>query len=517
MDYRSISPEIILLQDLILHNADRCPDKAAIITPVDERSFGEVLSKARQYAACLMNLGLKRNGRVAILMENGFDYISAYFGSHLAGAIAVPLDYKATLQAQLKCLLDSEATFLVISSKFSSMASQIFQSNLFPISVISAGKSFDDSSKAFFVVEDYPSKEINVRPNSESPCVINYTSGSLGKPKGVVLSHRAILENTRSIVNYLGLSAMDRVMQILPFSYCYGASLLHTHFMVGGSLAIDNRFMYPSVVLAFMKEKDCTGLAGVPSTFHTIVSRCHIKGIDYPALRYATQAGGRMDPDFTDRVREALAPVPLYVMYGQTEASARLTFLDPAFGKRKKGSAGRPIPGVKLKIVSETGMELPPGETGEIWVQGQNIMDGYWNNPEETAKVLENGWLKTGDLGYQDNEGFLYVQGRSKEIIKSKGYRIHPSEIEGTLLQIPQVLEAAVVGIPDPDEGEAIAAVISTNWDTIKAESEVRSYCRAHLPPFKIPKYLLNVKELPKSASGKVRREELMSLFEHMR
>ena len=299
-------------------------------------------------------------------------------------------------------------------------------------------------------------------------------------------------------------------MQILPFSYCYGASLLHTHFLAGGSVVIDNRFLYPSAVIENMKQTRCTGFAGVPSTFHTLATKCNLKKNVYPGLRYMTQAGGPMKPELVDTIREAIDPAQLFIMYGQTEATARLTFLDPSRWGDKRGSVGKPIPGVLLRIVSEEGEILPAGSVGEIWVSGENLMTGYWQKPEETQQVLKDGWLRTGDLGVQDQEGFLYIKGRLRDFIKSSGYRVSPQEIEEVLSRHPAVSECFVVGVPDEQLGERIAAVVSLKHGMELGQGELLHHCKTSLAPHKIPRQVTFLPEIPKSSSGKVQRESLL-------
>ncbi len=235
---------------------------------------------------------------------------------------------------------------------------------------------------------------------------IVYTSGSTGKPRGATLSHLNIVSNTRSIVEYLELTPDDRIMVVLPFHYIYGKSLLNTHFFVGGSVVIDNRFLYPAAVLQTMREQSVTGFAGVPSTFTMLLNRSILKDAEVPDLRYLTQAGGAMAPAVQKEVVKAFAPAKLYVMYGATEASARLSYLDPKDLPRKWGSIGKAIPEVELFVADEHGHPLGPGKEGEIVARGPNIMQGYWGQPEETKRVLRNGLYFTGRYRGHGRRGF---------------------------------------------------------------------------------------------------------------
>jgi acyl-CoA synthetase (AMP-forming)/AMP-acid ligase II len=347
-------------------------------------------------------------------------------------------------------------------------------------------------------------------PSPDAPALILYTSGSTGTPRGVVQTFRNVDANSRSIVEYLSLDADDRALLVLPLYYCYGRSVLQTHLLAGGSVFLDNRFAFPRVVLEALGAEGCTGFAGVPLTFEIIRRQVDVSTLSFPRLRYLTQAGGAMAPETIDWVRRAFRPAELFVMYGQTEATARLAYLPPERAEEKRGSIGIPIPGVELRVVDDVGRELPAGEVGHLVARGANVTQGYLDAPEETAAILHDGWLWTGDLALRDADGFLFHRGRSKEILKIGGHRVSPVEIEQVVARHPAVAEAAVVGAKHDLMGEVAAAFVVARAGTAPpSEAELRRHCHERLPAYQVPVAFTWVEALPRNAAGKLLRAEL--------
>ena len=281
------------------------------------------------------------------------------------------------------------------------------------------------------LIKNQPHFNQNDSFNSELPAQIIFTSGSTGVPKGVVLSHRNIIANTSSILQYLHLSENDIMEVVLPFYYCYGLSLLHTHLRAGGSLVLNNNFIFISSVFNDINKYKCTGFAGVPSHFQILLRKSEgFKNTHFPSLRYVTQAGGKLHNSFIEEFINTFPEISFYVMYGQTEATARLSYLEPNLLRSKLGSIGKGIPNVELKVVNQLNENVLAGETGEIIARGENIMLRYYKNGDETNKTIKNGWLYTGDMGTVDNDGFIYLSARKKEFIKISGKRVSPKEIE---------------------------------------------------------------------------------------
>jgi long-chain acyl-CoA synthetase len=335
---------------------------------------------------------------------------------------------------------------------------------------------------------------------------IIFTSGSTGKPKGVMISHRNLIANTGSIVEYLKLTCNDRMLVVLPFYYCYGLSLLHTHLRAGGSIVLNNSFIFLGRIITDLKEHQCTGFAGVPSHFQILLRKSDsFKETAFPDLKYVTQAGGKLTPIFIDEFHKSFPKIIFYVMYGQTEATARLSYLPPELYEEKKGSMGKGIPGVELKVINEKGQSVNPGETGEVIARGENIMMGYFADEEGTKNAIRNGWLYTGDLGTVDENGYIYLTARSKEIIKVRGKRISPKEIEAVILAIPEVIDCTIEGIVHEIEGEMLKAtvVIRKDYITTLTRESIIQHCSHHLSLDKIPQVYELKDDLSISATGK--------------
>jgi acyl-CoA synthetase (AMP-forming)/AMP-acid ligase II len=347
---------------------------------------------------------------------------------------------------------------------------------------------------------------------------ILYTSGTTGEPKGVMLSHHNLASNVLAIVEYLKLTPEDRVLAALPFFYSYGNSILHTHLAVGATLVLEASMMYPQRLVETMRRERVTGFPAVPWMFTTLLNRTAFAtmGKELDTLRYFTQAGAPMASADIERVRAAFPKVDFYVMYGQTEATARLTYLPPGDASARRGSVGLAIPGVRLEVRREDGSVTSPGEPGEVYAAGPNIMIGYWNAATATAKVITDEasgrWLRTGDVGYRDRDGYVFLTGRSSEIIKTGAHRVSPAEIEEAVARLDGVAEVAACGVRDEEIGEAIQVVIVPQPGVRLTERQVLAHCRRELSSFKMPKRVVFSGSLPRTPTGKLRRNALADL-----
>ncbi len=506
----------MLISELMINSAYKFPFKDAVISEQERVNYFDLLDLSGKFAFAAKKAGMNPGERIVLYIDNSIGYVVSYFGCLMAGGVVVGQS-TANKERHLKNIINHcEATGIVTSGRHIQTALKIarecpslkfvFYDDKLPNSLSTENIQLRE------MLDIYSSQPTDFKPmtrDEEELAQIIYTSGTTGNPKGVMLSHKNLNANTQSIIQYLGLSFDDRVMAVLPFYYSYGNSLLLTHVACGGSIVIDNRFAYPQKVLQRMVEENVTGFAGVPSTFAVLAHKAGLKNFDLSNLRYITQAGGPMSPALADELRGALPDTRIYIMYGQTEASARLSYLEPEMLTKKSGSIGKAIPGVTLKVKNEMGLEVAPGETGEIIASGDNIMMGYWKNEDDTRIVLKPDGLHTGDLATIDEDGYLYIVSRKSDMIKSGAHRISPKEIEELIMEDERVHEVAVIGEPDEILGEAIVAVIVARPGAVISEAEILKFCNKHLPHYKIPRRLEFKESLTKTASGKVKKHEL--------
>ncbi|MGI9264481.1 MAG: class I adenylate-forming enzyme family protein [Gammaproteobacteria bacterium] len=505
-----------LVHELLERSAVRTPDQPFLIQDGSVTTYGEVESHANQLARVLIGQGLSPGDRVALLAQNSAFYVEAYFAIQKAGGIVVPLNTATNARSAAEILDVCRARMLLVDQRHQKTAVEA-ASCCRSVFFLGIGGDLPDPETGSGTVcldvisaRDIESKSPVQIERDEKDCTnIIFTSGSTGKPRGAMLSHLNIVSNAISIVDYLRLGPDDRVLQVLPFFYVYGQSLLTTHALVGGTIVIENRFMYPKVALDTLEETRCTGFSGVPSSFAILLDRSDFAERELPALRYVTAAGGAMNSALTRRLMAAMPERQIFIMYGATEASARLSYLPPRDLPGKPNSIGKAIPGVELSVVTAEGREAEAGEEGEIVARGSNIMSGYWEDEEATAEVLNGKALSTGDLAYRDEDGFLYVVGRKRDFIKAGANRVSAREVEEVIAEIPDIHEVAVVGVADDVLGERICAFVVLREGSEVSVGMLTKSLRSKLPPYKMPSQIFIRDDLPMNESGKIDKRRL--------
>lgn len=476
--------------DFLFENSSKL-EKDLVLGLKESKSFKSISEESSKLANYLRNK-LGQDKKILLVASNSIFFIQAYLGILKSGNICVPLNPG----------IEQEG-FEFIQKKTNSTIGffpEIVENRLKPsVECITEAMLSEISNSEYEILASEPEFD------GERIAEIIFTSGSTALPKGVILSHNNIISNTNSIVQYLGLSEKDIMMVVLPFFYCYGLSLLHTHIRVGGSLVLNNNFIFLGSTINDLNKYQCSGFAGVPSHFQILLRKSDLfKNTKFPTLRYVTQAGGKLHNTFINEFTENFPEIQFFVMYGQTEATSRLSYLPPEMLKKKQGSLGKGIPGVELKVVDDYGSSIMPGDTGEILAHGMNVMLGYFEDQESTANTIKNGWLYTGDLATVDEDGYIYLTARKKEIIKVGGKRVSPKEIEEVIEMITGVIDCTVESIDDELLGEAIKVTVIVNDIGVKITGEdIKQYCGAKLSSYKVPKYVVFKESMEMSPSGK--------------
>jgi long-chain acyl-CoA synthetase len=501
------------LQSVTSYLLDRKDPQRVALSLIDgDYSYGELTNAARCVAGHLILSGAAKGDRILLIADNSFFWVVSYLGILQAGLVCVALP-AGTADSEISYIVQTTSAKVAFLPAIQAARSKQSLKGLHLVTDRNIPQPFDVASHSdlsSILANDHNLNVTLPAIFTNDLAALAFTSGSTGKPRGVMVSHGNIIANTNSIIEYLRLTSDDRIMAVLPFCYCFGTSLLHTHLRVGGTVVVDSRFMYPEKVLQRMIDTRCTGFAGVPSHFQLLLRSSSLPRKQFPDLRYVQQAGGHLAPAFITELRQALPTTKVFVMYGQTEATARLSYLSPEFLDTKLGSIGKGIPGVKLTVTKPDGVPARPGQVGEIVAEGKNVTLGYWQAPAETAKSFCDGKLHTGDLATVDADGFIYIVDRASDFIKCRGKRISCQQIEDQMLGLNEVLEVAVIGIPDEVLGEAVKAfVVPRNGNASGLAERLQQFCKQNVPLELHPKEIVVMSSLPKNNSGKVQKRSL--------
>ncbi len=505
---------MLLVHDFLRDSAQQWPDKPALICNGEVHTFGQVARSSDQLACALQQAGVVRGDRVVILIENSTELAVAVFGVLKAGAVFVVVNPTTKSKKLAYILNDCGAKALIAQPALTRVVAPIM-GEVASLETLIWTASPPDGSPAG---RSYP--EILTEPHTspadpdlidEDLCTIIYTSGSTGNPKGVMLTHHNMTNTAWAISTYLENVWDDIVLCVLPLSFDYGLYQVITGARVGFTVVLEKSFAYPYKVLQQIERHRVTGLPGVPTIFATLLQMAPFEGLDLSSLRYFSNTAAAFPPAHICRLQELFPQARIYSMYGLTECT-RVSYLPPERLVDKITSVGKAMPNSETYVVDEQGQRLGPGEIGELVIRGANVMRGYWGNPEQSAQRLGEGEipgekvLYSGDLFYTDDEGFLYFVGRKDDVFKCKGEKISPKEIEHVLYELEAVAEAAVVGVEDAIDGQAIKAIVVPGPGASLTEQQVRQHCRANLENYMVPKFVEVRESLPKTDSGKIKK-----------
>jgi long-chain acyl-CoA synthetase len=474
------------------------PDDVALTDGPRAHTYADLRAAAATLAGAISALQLSPGSRVAVLGANSLFWVAAYLAVMKLDMVAVPLADKATAEDVRRNTAAVRCSAVLADLRYLRRNAEAVEST--PVITDEVLASDGDSY--------WP--ESTTDPDADA--VLMFTSGTTGVPKAVRVTHRNIQANTESIISYLGLQRTDRALVILPFFYCYGASLLHTHLHVGARVVLCNSFTFPETTANMLQEHECTVLAGVPSSFQLLLRATSFAQRHLPSLRIIQQAGGKLPAVMIDELLAAKPDAALFVMYGQTEATARLSYLPPSMVTEKMGSIGKGIPGVELRVLGTDLQPVPVGGRGEIYARGASISPGYYQDPDGTAAKFTPEGLRTGDVAIVDEDGYIYIVDRLDDFIKSWGYRVSSQEVEAAALQMSELVSAAAIGVPDDEAGEAVTLFVTVAPGSAITPQAVVAMCRSRLPKHMIPRSVTIIESMPLNASGKIAKTTLRQL-----
>lgn len=503
------------LQECLIAACERDGSALAVASASSRLTYEQLLDSAMRFGSTLRAAGVRAGDRVAIHMTNDVPAVVAAFGALFAGGVFVLVNPEATRRMLDRVLERSQATVLVTES---GMSAAVGARERVPTvrAVVARGRIDGDA------VIDYEaaiaSTEAVVPSSSAIPSDIAslvFTSGTSGEPKGVMMTHQNLVFLSGSIAEYLDLSAEDRVLCVLSLAHTYGLSWLLACVRRGAALFLERSFAYPATVQQRIVDEAVTVFPGVPTFFAMLLSLHRRSPLHFPSVTTVTCAGGALLPSFHGGMREMFPNAAIVAMYGQTECM-RVSYLDPALLRDKPSSCGRAIPGTEVLVLSPDGVPVVPGEIGILHVRGPHVTPGYFGAPRLTTEILRDGpvpgerMLCTHDHFRVDEDGYLYFMGRSDEIVKTRGEKVSPVEVEDALHAIEGIREAAVVGVPDELLGEAVRAYVVLEDGASLTARDVILACRGALESYKVPTEVVTVQELPKTSTGKIMKRRLL-------
>lgn len=484
--------------------------KTAVALGQHKLSYADLDEASNKVASYLVKTGLKRGDRVAMLLPNSLEFVVVYFGVVKACGIAVPLDVRYKF-AELASLFNNARPKVLVAESLclQQLASHLSGFNSIK-QIIEVGSHFKGQFLNYeeFIAEGSPEK-LKAEPQSEDVAHIGYTSGPTTRPRGVVLTHQSLTTEAAISGDGFKQTSSDVVLLFaLPMHHVFGLVLALLGSISKGSKAVISTETSPNSLLELIEKERGTMFMGVPYIFGLLVNIAEKEGVkqNLSSLRLCISGGASLPDDIALRFKQHFG-LDIIQVWGLTESVASVT-CGPVAGPIKLGSAGKVLPGWELKIVDEGERELPANHSGEVIVKGP-IMKGYYQNAQDTAAAISDGWLYTGDIGWVDDDGYLFITGRKKETIIVKGQNIYRSDIEEVLRAHPKVSEAAVVVIPDKLRGEVVRAVISLKPKELATADEIRRFCRQHMADYKLPKQIIFLDSLPKTAKGEINRENL--------
>jgi amino acid adenylation domain-containing protein len=508
----------MLLQDDFERWVVDDPDRVALVCGPVRHSYADLAERAGGVAMALRGQGVRRGDRVALFLDNGVEFVAGLLAALRLGAVFMPINPSTKKDKLAYMLDDARATALLTQESLAHVWRPAVAASPTVTSVFAVGRADGAADGASGWPAPDPADATTTAADAGSIdqdlAAIIYTSGSTGLPKGVMLTHLNMISAGRSVSAYLGLRGDDVILCALPLSFDYGLYQVLMAFRVGASVVVERNFSFPVTALESMARERVTIFPGVPTMFAMLTTLPSLASYDLRSLRMITNTAAALSETQIRRLRGLFPGAALFSMYGLTECQ-RVSYLPPEQLDERPTSVGRGMPNEEVWLVDDEGRRLPDGATGELVIRGSHVMRGYWEKPEETAERLRPGpnpgelVLYSGDLFRTDAEGWLYFIARRDDIIKSRGEKVSPREVENAISALDGVLEVAVIGVPDDVLGEAIKAFITVVPGSRLSERDVIRHCLAHLEHFMAPGSVEFVESLPMTGTGKISRSGL--------
>lgn len=514
-----------VLGEALIFSARKYPSKTAIIVKTQEYSYSSLKSASEKLAGYLVRSGIKKGDRVAIYMNNSWQSIVSIYGITLAGAAFLVINPQTKADKLHYILKDSGAKILFSESILNNELSQALEGSSDIQEVIITGnisKVTRFPAIKFTDFEEILSADIppailpKTIPNDLAALI--YTSGSTGFPKGVMMTHQSMVFTSWSLIEYLRLSDEDRIILLLPLAFDYGLYQLLMAVTLGGSLIAEQSFTFQTSVYKQIDKFKPTVFPGVPTIYAMMIATNKKTGLSFDCIRKVTNTAAALPVEFIPDLKKIFPQALIFKMYGLTECK-RVCYLEPELIDIKAGSVGKAIPGTEVFLLSPEGKPVPPGEKGILHIRGPHVMLGYWHKEELSNEMLKKGelpWeriLCSNDWFRMDEDGFLYFLGRTDDIIKTRGEKVSPAEVENIIYKIPGIKEVAVIGIPDEIMGEAIIAYVTIHGNLQLSEKDVLRECMAGLELFMVPKRIIFINDMPKSSNSKIDKKELKKMY----
>ncbi|GAB4337761.1 MAG: class I adenylate-forming enzyme family protein [Candidatus Abyssubacteria bacterium] len=500
------------LYSVLRATAERYPDKSAFEWGSEVRTYAEFLKEVDLLAAALQKtLGVKKGDRVALVLGNDIAFPLTFFAAARIGAVSVPINTRFVAKEIAYILNNCGASVAVVHPEYWNECLRARKSARHLAHMISAGSqgAASDGLELRALLEKAQGDVSEVAVDESDLACIFYTAGTMGKPKGAECTHRNIAANCINIELVTKVTADDRQLICVPLFHPTGC---HSQLIFGvyvGCTSVIQRHFNSDQTLTLLGKASISTLVGVPTIYWLLLAQMKLKDYDCSSLRNIIYGGAPASPELVRRLREEFPSARLGNGYGLTECSSLATYLPDEYAMQKPDSVGPPVPTMEVRIVNDSGYDVARGKIGEVLLKGPSVVEGYWQDVEATRETFRNGWLHTGDMGRLDEEGFLYIVDRKKDMIIRGGENIYCVEIENVLESHPGVFQAAVVGEPDKVFGEQVKAYIVPNPGHSLTEDEILDFCDEHLADFKIPKYIEFVDALPRNPAGQVDKRVL--------